>query len=180
MSDLAEVFNSAIEKSDKCRQCGTITARIGGDSQAHWCCNCGAKLRGNHPYTVEDIPPRAWDDEKKQWVYKKMPAPTEVPMPEPDASLHDDGHYLSRADLRTSDFYHQAGWRLDVISMAKACTYGAAREAAGYARGLADERERCASVAWAHYMDTCRRKGIGPDVLPDWCCAATLRGEVKP
>jgi hypothetical protein len=70
------------------------------------------------------------------------PAPAEVPMPEPDASLHDDGHYLSRADLRTSDFYHQAGWRLDVVGMAKASTYGAAcraaGEAAGYARGLAE------------------------------------------
>lgn len=62
MSDLAEVLNSAIEKSDKCRECGVITARIGGDSQAHWCCNCGAKLHGNHPYATT-----------------KMPAPAEVP-----------------------------------------------------------------------------------------------------
>ena len=52
--------------------------------------------------------------------------------------------------------------------------------AAGYARGLAEERERCAVKAWMHYMDTCKRNGIGPDVYPQWCCAAALRGEVKP
>ena len=58
--------------------------------------------------------------------------------------------------------------------------YGDTREAAGYARGLAEERERCAVKAWMHYMDTCKRNGIGPDVYPQWCCAAALREEVKP
>ena len=53
-------------------------------------------------------------------------------------------------------------------------------EAAGYARGLAEGRERCAVEAWMYYMDTCKRNGIGPDVYPQWCCAAALRGEVKP
>ena len=57
---------------------------------------------------------------------------------------------------------------------------GDARESAGYARGLAEGRERCAVEAWMYYMDTCKRKGIGPDVYPQWCCAAALRGEVKP
>ena len=78
MSDLTEVFNCAIEKSDKCGHCGVITARIGGDSQPHWCCNCCAKLRGNNLYATTNIPPRAWDDEKKQYMYKKMPVPAEV------------------------------------------------------------------------------------------------------
>lgn len=92
----------------------------------------------------------------------KMTAePAEVPMPQ---------GYVERPSDYTGDIWIESQMR----------TYGDAREAAGYMRGLADERERCASVAWAHYMDTCRRKGIGPDVLPDWCCAAALRGEVKP
>ena len=95
-------------------------------------------------------------------LYAAAPTPAEVPMPEPDDECtHSDDHLYPV-------------WREDQVR-----TYGDAREAAGYARGLSDERERCASVAWAHYMDTCRRKGIGPDVLPDWCCAAALRGEVK-
>ncbi len=55
-----------------------------------------------------------------------------------------------------------------------------AQLAAGYARGLAEGRERCAVEAWMYYMDTCKRNGIGPDVYPQWCCAAALRGEVKP
>ena len=64
------------------------------------------------------------------------PAPAEVPMPEPDATLHDDGYYVAKYHIRTSYDFGRAGWRLDVISMAKASTYGAAREAAGYARGI--------------------------------------------
>ncbi len=101
-------------------------------------------------------------------VTKMVPAPAEVPMPEPDTHCYDE-------DERRDVWSHSAD---QMLAYGVACR--AAGEAAGYARGLADERERCASVAWAHYMDTCRRKGIGPDVLPDWCCAAALRGEVKP
>ena len=114
----------------------------------------------------------------------------EVPMPEPVAygigntaiTGHTNRLMMVRLAVPLDDQYAGAYW-LPLVLADEAHTYGAvcraAGEAAGYARGLADERERCASVAWAHYMDTCRRKGIGPDVLPDWCCAAALRGEVK-
>ena len=58
--------------------------------------------------------------------------------------------------------------------------YGDAREAAGYAAGVAAERERCADMAWLHYMSTCRAKNINAGEFYDWCCASALRGEVKP
>lgn len=121
---------------------------------------------------------------------KQAPAPSEVPMPEPVAygvgntaiTGHTNRLMMVRLDVPLDDQYAGAFWHQLVLAD-EARTYGvacrAAGEAAGYARGLADERERCASVAWAHYMDTCRRKGIGPDVLPDWCCAAALRGEAE-
>lgn len=121
---------------------------------------------------------------------RMTPTPAEVPMPEPVAygfgntaiTGHTNRLMMVRIDIPGGDQYAGAFW-LPLVLADEARTYGerchAAGEAAGYARGLADERERCASVAWAHYMDTCRRKGIGPDVLPDWCCAAALRGEVK-
>lgn len=119
------------------------------------------------------------------------PAPAEVPMPKPVAygfgntaiTGHTNRLMMVRIDIPGGDQYAGAFW-LPLVLADEALTYGADcradGEAAGYTRGVADERERCASVAWAHYMDTCRRKGIGPDVLPDWCCAAALRGEVKP
>lgn len=40
---------------------------------------------------------------------------------------------------------------------------------------VAAERERCAGAAWAHYMDTCRRKSISPASAEDWNAAASVR-----
>jgi len=37
------------------------------------------------------------------------------------------------------------------------------------------ERERCAVVAWAHYMDTCKKKSIAPAIYEEWLCAETIR-----
>ena len=123
-------------------------------------------------------------------IQRGAPAPAEVPMPEPVAygfgntaiTGHTNRLMMVRLDVPLDDQYAGAFW-LPLVLADEAHTYGvacrAAGEAAGYARGVADERERCASVAWAHYMDKCLREGIGPDVLPDWCCAAALRGEVK-
>ena len=79
---------------------------------------------------------------------EKAPAPAEVPMPEPDAI--DGTSQLSLAGcmglgvMRVTPPYSELKMR----------TYGAAcraaGEAAGYARGRADERERCADLCEAH------------------------------
>jgi len=117
-------------------------------------------------------------------------APAEVPMPEPVAygfgntaiTGHTNRLMMVRIDIPGGDQYAGAFW-LPLVLADEAHTYGAAcraaGEAAGYARGLAEGRERCAVEAWMYYMDTCKRNGIGPDVCPQWCCAAALRGEVK-
>lgn len=130
-------------------------------------------------------------------IQRGAPAPAGVPMP--DVFMYgvkepDGGAWMGEVCVSTlkgdvdelvdelNNDCDDADTRYTTVSLVTtedAKRYGDAREAAGYARGVADERERCASVAWAHYMDTCRRKGIGPDVLPDWCCAAALREEVK-
>ena len=36
-------------------------------------------------------------------------------------------------------------------------------------------REQCAVAAWSHYMDTCRRMGIGPGVAEEWNAVASVR-----
>lgn len=122
---------------------------------------------------------------------RMTPTPAEVPMPEPVAygfgntaiTGHTNRLMMVRIDIPGGDQYAGAFW-LPLVLADEAHTYGAAcraaGEAAGYARGLAEGRERCAVEAWMYYMDTCKRNGIGPDVCPQWCCAAALRGEVKP
>lgn len=221
MNEMENIFDEAIRKADKCNECGAITARIGGDSVAHWCCNCGAKLKGNYVYAASDIPPRVWDDEKKQYSYLKVSFKScfdknettvqeEVPA-QPglhplkftglpvqnwrDEQLHALCEKMAKA-LEASQDQIAAGPKGQAVFQNNAAvlrewkvladeahTYGAAcraaGEAAGYARGLAEGRERCAVEAWIYYMDTCKRNGIGPDVCPQWCCAAALRGEVK-
>jgi len=111
-------------------------------------------------------------------------------MPEPVAygfgntaiTGHTNRLMMVRIDIPGGDQYAGAFW-LPLVLADEAHTYGAAcraaGEAAGYARGLAEGRDRCAVEAWMYYMDTCKRNGIGPDVCPQWCCAAALRGEVK-
>ena len=37
------------------------------------------------------------------------------------------------------------------------------------------EREKCAVVAWNHYMDRCKLNGISPTVFAGWCSAAAIR-----
>jgi hypothetical protein len=93
----------------------------------------------------------------------------EVPMPEPNYDGYDLIDRFLRNNLDDDDY-------AEYVSGLQ--QYGDTREAAGYARGLAEERERCAVKAWTHYMDTCKRNGIGPDVYPQWCCAAALRSGI--
>ena len=40
---------------------------------------------------------------------------------------------------------------------------------------MTDEVEKCAVVAWAHFMDTCRKKRISPADWGDWCSANAIR-----
>ena len=40
---------------------------------------------------------------------------------------------------------------------------------------MTDEVEKCAVVAWAHFMDTCRKKRISPADWGDWCAADAIR-----
>lgn len=200
MSDLEEVFKDAIEKSDKCGQCGVITARIGGDSQAHWCCNCGAKLRGNHPYSaIANIQPRIWDEEKRQYEYLKMPLPAEVPMPEPVAygigntaiTGHTNRLMMVRIDIPGGDQYAGAFW-LPLVLADEAHTYGNAREAAGYARvlewavsgwkaevenrPLENKNRRSLDDVWRQVV---RFAGGDPDALLGPSHDAAMRMEVK-
>lgn len=41
---------------------------------------------------------------------------------------------------------------------------------------VAAERERCAVVAWTHYMDTCKKHGRAPSMWHEWCAADVIRG----
>ena len=38
------------------------------------------------------------------------------------------------------------------------------------------ERERCACVAWGHFMDMCVRTGRAPAMWSEWCAASAVRG----
>ena len=49
--------------------------------------------------------------------------------------------------------------------------YGAAQRLAGREQAIED----CATAAWTHYMDTAKRKGIGPDVMPEWIACKAIR-----
>ena len=40
---------------------------------------------------------------------------------------------------------------------------------------MTDEVEKCAVVAWAHFMDTCRKKRVSPADWGDWCSANAIR-----
>ena len=40
---------------------------------------------------------------------------------------------------------------------------------------MTDEVEKCAVVAWAHFMDTCRKKRVSPADWGDWCAADAIR-----
>lgn len=35
--------------------------------------------------------------------------------------------------------------------------------------------ERCATAAWNHFMDTCKRFGLPPTGREDWCAARAIR-----
>lgn len=37
------------------------------------------------------------------------------------------------------------------------------------------ERERCAVVAWKHYMHTCKKMGLSPANYEEWLCAEEIR-----
>ena len=39
----------------------------------------------------------------------------------------------------------------------------------------AETLEKCAVVAWNHYMNRCKLSGISPTVIEDWCSAAAIR-----
>ena len=41
---------------------------------------------------------------------------------------------------------------------------------------VAAERERCAVVAWMHYMDTCQKHGRAPSMWHEWCASGVIRG----
>ena len=46
---------------------------------------------------------------------------------------------------------------------------------------IAAESERCAVIAWNHFADTCKRKGLNPcdKSVAEWLVAAAIRGETK-
>jgi len=79
--------------------------------------------------------------------------PQSVELPEPDAVLCDDGYFVAAPHIRTSHEYNRAGWRLDVISISSARTYGDAREAAGYARGRAEQQAVIDRLMMEHCPD---------------------------
>lgn len=41
------------------------------------------------------------------------------------------------------------------------------------------ERERCATIAWSHYMDTCRKQGISPANASQWLASTAIRSANK-
>ena len=176
MSDLEEIFKDAIEKSDRCGRCGVVTARIGGDSVPHWCCDCGAKLHGNHTYaTIANIPPRVWDDEKKQYKYLK------VPMPEPVAygigntaiTGHTNRLMMVRIDVPFDDQYAGAFW-LPLVLADEAHTYGERCHAAGEAAGYAAAVSKAVKISQKYGLaDGSTAQQIAQEI-------ADLREEVKP
>lgn len=98
--------------------------------------------RGNHSYTVEDIPPRIWDDEKKQYKYLKVPVTSEVPMPEPKPD-------------RVTQIGH--GPRIYSHSPQQFKKWGESCQAAGYARAanwLRAKAEKHAEENGYHEPDT--------------------------
>lgn len=44
---------------------------------------------------------------------------------------------------------------------------------------VAAEREACAMSAWAHYMDTCRKRGVPPSSMEHWLAATSIRERTK-
>jgi len=190
MNEMENIFDEAIRKADKCNECGAITARIGGDSVAHWCCNCGAKLKGNYVYAASDIPPRVWDDEKKQYSYLKVSFKScfdknettvqeEVPMPKPDR--------VTQIGDKPRFYSHSA----DQLRK-----YGAACRAAGeavrktdeYVAGVKAENARCRQILidkMKHY-DTFHDRALEAQcfdhaqiLLGGWAYEAALREALK-
>ena len=58
-----------------------------------------------------------------------------------------------------------------LCTIESALQYGAAQRLAGREQAIED----CATAAWTHYMDTAKRKGIGPDVMPEWIACKAIR-----
>lgn len=115
------------------------------------------------------------------------PAPAEVPMPEPDGFkvTTPDGLTYFRSIPTTLPRHTVA----PLIAMTQALSYGDAREAAGYARGLAEAGRDAERYRTVRFLATAER-----DPLPDYegdtsspdafdasidHATAALRGEVK-
>lgn len=78
------------------------------------------------------------------------------PLPEPDVQ------WVDGKDQWGYDAYDHA--------------YSAEAMKAYAAQCVAQERERCAVVAWTHYMDTCRKFRFAPAMWNSWCAASAIRG----
>lgn len=42
-----------------------------------------------------------------------------------------------------------------------------------------EETERCAVIAWHHFMDICQKRGLPPQSVEHWCAADTIRETIK-
>lgn len=75
------------------------------------------------------------------------PAPAEVPMPEPYATLHhDDGYFTTKT---RDDGKRPRPFRTDVVTLEQCAAYAAAREAAALERVRGVLRNSVETMAWA-------------------------------
>lgn len=128
---------------------------------------------------------------------RMTPAPAEVLMPKPVAyglgntaiTGHINRLMMVRIDIPGGDQYAGAFW-LPLVLADEARTYGDAREAAGYARGLKSRAPLDAiNKMLADCMDVAGQNGANSVSMPDhyvevaaWVCGIkddALRGEVK-
>jgi len=46
---------------------------------------------------------------------------------------------------------------------------------AAWLAAIASERERCAAIAWSHYMNTCLKANLAPSMWQKWCASDAIR-----
>jgi hypothetical protein len=104
-------------------------------------------------------------------LLEKLRAGVELPEPFAHAAYEEHPSYEGVGDIV---YYHpnaKPANCIDLFTRNQVNTLLAARALAGREQAIED----CATAAWTHYMDTAKRKGIGPDVMPEWIACKAIR-----
>ena len=103
--------------------------------------------------------------------FEKLRGGVELPEPFAHAAYEEHPSYEGVGDIV---YYHpnaKPANCIDLFTRRQVNTLLAARALAGREQAI----EECATAAWTHYMDTAKRKGIGPDVMPEWIACKAIR-----